>query len=72
MQIPLNTPVGRLRAHQWAAIKRWAENEALVGSDLHQAVTNNIGRLEQIGCYKALQHRGYLSTRGRRIRSNWR
>lgn len=43
-----------------------------VEGDLHQEVSQNIKRLEDIGSYRGLRHRKNLPSRGQRTRSNAR
>ena len=43
-----------------------------VEGDLHQEVSQNIKRLEEIGSYRGLRHRKNLPARGQRTRSNAR
>ena len=43
-----------------------------VEGDLHQEVSQNIKRLEDIGSYRGLRHRKNLPVRGQRTRSNAR
>lgn len=56
--------IGRLR--------ETLEREYLVEGDLRRAVTANIKRLMEIGCYRGMRHRRGLPVRGQRTRTNAR
>jgi len=43
-----------------------------VESDLRREVTQNIKRLQEIGCYRGIRHRRNLPVRGQRTRTNAR
>ncbi len=43
-----------------------------VEGDLHREVTQNIKRLQEIGCYRGIRHRRNLPVRGQRTRTNAR
>ncbi len=49
-----------------------ADREISVEGDLRRAVSMNIKRLMDIGCYRGLRHRRGLPVRGQRTRSNAR
>jgi len=56
--------VGRLRAYIDQSFK--------VEGDLRREVSQNIKRLQEIGCYRGIRHRRRLPVRGQRTRTNAR
>lgn len=48
------------------------EDEYVVEGRLTRQLQQNIGRLQQIGCYRGLRHRRGLPVRGQRTRTNAR
>jgi small subunit ribosomal protein S13 len=58
------TEISRLRAV--------IDKEYKVEGDLRREVSQNIKRLQEIGCYRGLRHRKNLPVRGQRTRTNAR
>ncbi len=56
--------VGRLRA--------FIDQNFKVEGDLRREVSQNIKRLQEIGCYRGIRHRRRLPVRGQRTRTNAR
>jgi small subunit ribosomal protein S13 len=48
------------------------DRDYLVEGALRRAVTQNVNRLREIGCYRGARHRRSLPVRGQRTRSNAR
>lgn len=57
---------------QVVLISQYIANSVIVEGDLRREVSQNIKRLNEIGCYRGLRHRRGLPVRGQRTRTNAR
>lgn len=57
---------------QVVLISQYIANNVIVEGDLRREVSQNIKRLNEIGCYRGLRHRRGLPVRGQRTRTNAR
>ena len=67
--------VGVALSEQWVYDRGWGRFPALlvfVEGDLRREVSQNIKRLQEIGCYRGLRHRYNLPVHGQRTRTNAR
>ncbi len=53
-------------------LREFIDKNYHVEGDLRRAVTQNIRRLKDIGCYRGIRHRRNLPVRGQRTRTNAR
>jgi len=67
-----DTRVKDLTEEEINKLQREIENNYKVEGDLRRAVSANIKRLMDIGCYRGLRHRLGLPVRGQRTRTNAR
>ncbi|MFQ5886905.1 MAG: 30S ribosomal protein S13, partial [Anaerolineae bacterium] len=67
-----NTRVKDLAEDEVARIRSIIDAEYKVEGDLRREVTQNIKRLQEIGCYRGIRHRHNLPVRGQRTRTNAR
>ncbi len=67
-----NTRVKDLAEDEVARIRSIIDAEYKVEGDLRREVTQNIKRLQEIGCYRGIRHRCNLPVRGQRTRTNAR
>ncbi|QPJ64243.1 MAG: 30S ribosomal protein S13 [Candidatus Nitrohelix vancouverensis] len=67
-----NVRVKDLTDDEVTKIRNLVEKEYEVEGDLRRAVTMNIKRLMDIGCYRGLRHRKGLPARGQRTHTNAR
>ena len=61
-----------LSEDELAKLASLLDNEYVVEGQLRRQVTQHIGRLRDIGCYRGLRHRKGLPVRGQRTRTNAR
>lgn len=71
-KVGLNTRVKDLAEDEVARIRSVIDAEYKVEGDLRREVTQNIKRLQEIGCYRGIRHRRNLPVRGQRTRTNAR
>jgi len=57
---------------QVVLIAQYIADHVIVEGDLRREVSQNIKRLNEIGCYRGLRHRRGLPVRGQRTRTNAR
>lgn len=55
-----------------AKLRDYIQQNLKVEGDLHRAVSQNVKRLMEIGCYRGLRHRRGLPVRGQRTHTNAR
>ena len=55
-----------------AKLRDYIQQKLKVEGDLHRAVSQNVKRLMEIGCYRGLRHRRGLPVRGQRTHTNAR
>ncbi len=67
-----NTRVKDLTEGEISQIRTIIDREYKVEGDLRREVSQNIKRLQEIGCYRGLRHRRNLPVRGQRTRTNAR
>ncbi len=67
-----NTRVRDLAEDEVTRIRSIIDAEYKVEGDLRREVTQNIKRLQEIGCYRGIRHRRNLPVRGQRTRTNAR
>jgi small subunit ribosomal protein S13 len=67
-----NTRVKDLTEAEISQIRTIIDRECKVEGDLRREVSQNIKRLQEIGCYRGLRHRRGLPVRGQRTRTNAR
>ncbi|MCJ7668381.1 MAG: 30S ribosomal protein S13 [Anaerolineae bacterium] len=71
-KVDLNTRVKDLAEDEVTRIRSIIDAEHKVEGDLRREVTENIKRLQEIGCYRGIRHRRDLPVRGQRTRTNAR
>ncbi|MFQ6000406.1 MAG: 30S ribosomal protein S13 [Anaerolineae bacterium] len=71
-QVDPNTRVKDLAEDEVTRIRSIVDAEYKVEGDLRREVTQNIKRLQEIGCYRGIRHRRNLPVRGQRTRTNAR
>ncbi len=71
-QVDPNTRVKDLAEDEVTRIRSIIDAEYKVEGDLRREVTQNIKRLQEIGCYRGVRHRRNLPVRGQRTRTNAR
>lgn len=67
-----DTRIKDLAESEVSRLREIIESTYMVEGDLRRAVTLNIKRLTEIGCYRGLRHRRGLPVRGQRTRTNAR
>ncbi len=67
-----NIRVKDLAEDEVTRIRSLIDAEYKVEGDLRREVTQNIKRLQEIGCYRGIRHRRNLPVRGQRTRTNAR
>ena len=70
--IDINTKVKDLTEEETVAIRSIIQRDGMVEGDLRKAVSLDIKRLMEIGCYRGLRHRRGLPARGQRTHTNAR
>ncbi len=71
-KIDNNTKAGKLTEDELSRITQIIDRNYVIGGQLRRQVTQNIGRLRDINCYRGLRHRKGLPVRGQRTRTNAR
>lgn len=71
-KIDKNTKAGKLTEDELSRITQIIDRNYVVGGQLRRQITQNIGRLRDINCYRGLRHRKGLPVRGQRTRTNAR
>ncbi len=69
--ISLDTRVGDLTEDEVVRLRN-AVDDLMVEGDLRRERSQNIKRLQEIGCYRGLRHRRGLPVRGQRTKTNAR
>jgi len=67
-----DTRVRDMTEDEVTRLREYIERNLRVEGDLRRAVTANIQRLIDIGCYRGIRHRRGLPVRGQRTRTNAR
>ncbi|MFQ6057757.1 MAG: 30S ribosomal protein S13 [Anaerolineae bacterium] len=67
-----DTRVKDLTEAEVSQLRAFIDQEYRVEGDLRRQVSQNIKRLQEIGCYRGLRHRRNLPVRGQRTRTNAR
>ena len=70
--INLSTKVRDLTEEETKRIRDIIQRDGMVEGDLRKAVSMDIKRLMEIGCYRGLRHRRGLPVRGQRTHTNAR
>jgi small subunit ribosomal protein S13 len=65
-------PAREMTDDELARIANLLDNDYVVEGQLRRAVSQNITRLVEIGCYRGSRHRRHLPSRGQRTRTNAR
>jgi len=71
-EVDPNIRVKDLAEDEVTRIRSIIDAEHKVEGDLRREVTQNIKRLQEIGCYRGIRHRRNLPVRGQRTRTNAR
>jgi len=71
-QVELNKKVRDLTEDEIVRIRNIIQRDGMVEGDLRKAVSLDIKRLMEIGCYRGLRHRRGLPARGQRTHTNAR
>jgi small subunit ribosomal protein S13 len=61
-----------LSESETSRLREFIDRNYRVEGDLRRQVSQNIGRLKEIGCYRGMRHRRNLPVRGQRTRTNAR
>lgn len=64
--------IKELTEEELRVLRSYIEQNLVVEGDLRRAVSQNIKRLQEIGCYRGIRHRRRLPCRGQRTRTNAR
>jgi len=67
-----DTRVKDLSEPETSRLREFIDRNYRVEGDLRRQVSQNIGRLKEIGCYRGMRHRRNLPVRGQRTRTNAR
>jgi small subunit ribosomal protein S13 len=67
-----DTRVKDLSESETSRLREFIDRNYRVEGDLRRQVSQNIGRLKEIGCYRGMRHRRNLPVRGQRTRTNAR
>jgi len=70
--VDVNTKVKSLTEDEAVRIRNIIQREGMVEGDLRKAISMDIKRLMEIGCYRGLRHRRGLPVRGQRTHTNAR
>ena len=70
--VNLNTKVRDLTEEETVRIRNIIQRDGMVEGDLRKAISMDIKRLMEIGCYRGLRHRRGLPVRGQRTHTNAR
>jgi len=71
-RIELSTKVKDLTEDETMRIRSIIQRDGMVEGDLRKAISMDIKRLMEIGCYRGLRHRRGLPVRGQRTHTNAR
>lgn len=71
-KIDKSTKAGKLTEDELSRITQIIDRNYVIGGQLRRQITQNIGRLRDINCYRGLRHRKGLPVRGQRTRTNAR
>jgi len=71
-KVDVNTKVKNLTEDEAVRIRNIIQREGMVEGDLRKAISMDIKRLMEIGCYRGLRHRRGLPVRGQRTHTNAR
>jgi small subunit ribosomal protein S13 len=71
-EVDPNTRVKDLAEAEISRLREAIDANHKVEGDLRREVSQNIKRLQEIGCYRGLRHRYNLPVRGQRTRTNAR
>ncbi len=64
--------IKELTEEELRLLRAYIEQNLTVEGDLRRAISQNIKRLQEIGCYRGIRHRRRLPCRGQRTRTNAR
>jgi len=64
--------VQELTEEELRRLRLYIDQNLVVEGDLRREVSQNIKRLQEIGCYRGIRHRRRLPSRGQRTRTNAR
>lgn len=64
--------IKELTEEELRVLRSYIEQNLVVEGDLRRAISQNIKRLQEIGCYRGIRHRRRLPCRGQRTRTNAR
>ncbi len=67
-----NTRVKDLTEDEFSKLRDYIQEHLTVEGDLHREVSQNVKRLIELGCDRALRHRKGLPVRGQRTHTNAR
>lgn len=70
--VDVNTKVKNLTEDEVVKIRNIIQRDGMVEGDLRKAVSLDIKRLMEIGCYRGMRHRRSLPVRGQRTHTNAR
>jgi len=70
--ISASVRAGKLTEDDLSRITQIIDRDFVVEGQLRRQISQNIGRLREIACYRGLRHRRGLPVRGQRTRSNAR
>ena len=71
-EIDISTRTRDLSEDEISRLHSVIENDFETEGQLRRAVSQNINRLKEIGCYRGLRHRKSLPARGQRTKTNAR
>jgi small subunit ribosomal protein S13 len=67
-----DTQVRQLTEDEVSRLRDLIDNELIVEGDLRRERSQNVKRLQEIGCYRGLRHRRGLPVRGQNTKTNAR
>lgn len=70
--VNIHTKVKNLSEDEVVRIRNIVQRDGMVEGDLRKAVSMDIKRLMEVGCYRGLRHRRGLPVRGQRTHTNAR
>jgi len=71
-RVEVNTKVKDLTEDEVVRIRNIIQRDGMVEGDLRKAVSMDVKRLMEIGCYRGLRHRRGLPVHGQRTHTNAR
>jgi len=71
-QVDLNRKLKDLTEEEIVRIRNIIQRDGMVEGDMRKAISLDIKRLMEIGCYRGLRHRRGLPARGQRTHTNAR